>query len=356
MQPDIYSPLKIFHHQEKLAVLRSGGQPSPLHVQIIPTNRCTQNCNFCSYRSIGYSSNQRFNSGDEIHIQKIQEILDDCVKIGVKAIEITGGGEPLWHHEAAAILDGVVSRGLNLGLVTNGKHATESMLGSMLKAKWVRFSLDSATPATYATIRRDSPQTFEKVRNSIRLLTQEKKRTGQHDPVVGIGFVVTRDNWKEIGLAVDNAISDGADNIRISAVFQNGGAEYFCGFGDLASAYCSAAMIKTTADFKVFNNFDDRFNDLSQGHPDYNFCGFQHICTYIGADLNVYRCCVLAYNDMGLLGSLKDKRFADFWESLEKRELMGRFSAKSCPRCMFNNKNNTIAYAICKEPPHVNFI
>ena len=86
-----YSPLKIFHHQDKIGLLRNGEHPVLTHVQLIPTNFCNHDCEFCAYRMHGYSSSENFQEKDQIPFPKISEIVKDCKALGVKAVEITGG-------------------------------------------------------------------------------------------------------------------------------------------------------------------------------------------------------------------------------------------------------------------------
>jgi Fe-coproporphyrin III synthase len=119
---------------------------------------------------------------------------------------------------------------------------------------------------------------------------------------------------------------------------------------------CREAKLLETSGFKVFNNFDYRFEDLELAHPNYRKCGIQHFDTYMAADQNVYRCCVTAYNERGLIGSIRERRFRELWESKEKRRSFAEFDARGCEFCMFNAKNRTIAYAVSKNPPHVNFV
>ncbi len=102
--------------------------------------------------------------------------------------------------------------------------------------------------------------------------------------------------------------------------------------------------------------FGDRVQDLVAKSPDYEFCGYQHFCSYIGGDLNVYRCCNTAYNKLGLVGSLKEQSFKEFWESNKKKEKYSNFKASSCSRCQFNNRNELILYALDSNPTHVNFV
>ena len=83
---------------------------------------------------------------------------------------------------------------------------------------------------------------------------------------------------------------------------------------------------------------------------------FKETLSAIGADLNVYRCCVLAYNNRGLLGSIANQTFSELWWSEQVANMLNDFDATGCPRCMFNKKNETIRYALNPNPEHVNFL
>lgn len=96
-----YSALKAMKYPDRLEAIRSGGFAGPVHVQIILSDLCNQNCAFCAFRDPGYSSSQLFhvdgnyNPNRMLPFDKVTEILDDCV--GVKAVQYTGGGEPTVH-------------------------------------------------------------------------------------------------------------------------------------------------------------------------------------------------------------------------------------------------------------------
>jgi MoaA/NifB/PqqE/SkfB family radical SAM enzyme len=351
----LYSPLKVFHHRDKLDQLRAGVQPCPAQVQVVLTNRCNNNCRFCSYRMDGYTSNQLFDQKSKIEYSKVIEILDDCVEMGVGAIQLTGGGEPSIHPRFPDVLRGVLDRCLDLAVVTNGNVMSAGTSNLLSKATWVRFSLDAANQETYSSIRKVKPEMFCRTIGNIASVVENRRLNGT-DAIIGIGFVVTQDNYLEIIDAVKIARNLGVDNIRLSAVFQTEGAGYFAGIHDEIVEMCQEAKSMETDEFIVFNNFSARFSDLEQESPDYDFCGVQHFDTYIGADLSVYRCCVLAYNQRGFVGSISHSSFKELWESEEKQSAFKDFNARGCPRCMFNEKNRMISYAICKNPPHVNFV
>lgn len=365
MQP--YSPLKIFHHRKQLDVIRDGGQPNPLHVQIILSDLCNQSCHFCAYRMEGYTSNQLFGVvGDDGRVNnnpnrmipyvKVTEILEDCKTLGVRALQFTGGGEPTVHPQHLEILNTAVNMGFDVSLVTNGVVQKHGIIETIGRLSWVRFSVDAGTKETYASLRKTNSHNFAKVWTHIQD-TCEHIRMSKTDTLVGVGFVVTEENWREVYKAAQLAKDAGAANFRISAVFQPGDEKYFGAFYKECAALCQEAVRTLDSQtFKVFNMFGDRLDDLRQSHPDYSFCGYQHFTTYIGADLNVYRCCNTAYNDLGTLGSIKEQRFKTLWESEEKRKNMEAFDATDCPRCQFNGKNKTIAYALTEDPTHVNFV
>ena len=177
------------------------------------------------------------------------------------------------------------------------------------------------------------------------------------DCVIGVGFVVTPDNWQEVYEAARLARSLGADNIRISAQFSAEDERLFAGFHAECAELCREAESLTRDGFTVFNRFGARLGDLEQHRPDYESCGYQQFTTYIGADLNVYRCCVLAYNERGIVGSIKERRFRDMWMSQDRADGMAAFKASDCARCQFNSLNRVIGYATAADDPqHAEFV
>jgi len=287
-----------------------------------------------------------------IEYAKCVEILEDCQRLGTKAVQFTGGGEPTVHPNHVMIFEECLSRGMDLALVTNGARLQGELLDTLMSASWVRVSIDAGTNTTYGLTRRVEPKVFdrvwENVENLVNLRNQHKS-----DLVIGIGFVITKDNWSEVVQCTQLAKQIGVDNIRISAIFQSEGASYFDGWLHAAVSLCEVAAEETTPEFRVFNNFSSRVEDLLQASPDYSYCGLQNIQTYIGADLNLYRCCVTSYNPRGLIGSLKSQSFYDLWQA---KDLNTGFDAHGCPRCMYNDKNKTILYAINTNAMHRNFV
>lgn len=364
-----YSPFKAAHHQDSINALRDGKQPVPLQVQLIIADLCNHNCSFCAYRMENYTSNQLFGEKDPltgiinnnpnrmIPYEKCIEILNDCKEMGVKALQFTGGGEPTVHPKHPEIFAHTLDLGLDLALVTNGTVLRPGVAELLARSKWVRVSVDAARRETYAGIREVPESTFDKTLRNIAKIVETRDKTEDSELIVGVGFVVTRENHKEIYEATEIFSEMGVDNIRISAVFTPDDYEYHKEiYPEAKEAALKAVADFQRPDFKVFNLFGDRIQDLIDQRPEYNFCGFMHLTTYIGGDLNVYTCCNNAYNDHGLMGSLKEQRFMDYWKSEAKLERYDKFRASSCERCMFNSKNRFINYLVEDEPMHVNYV
>ena len=367
--PNVYSPYKAAHHQDRIAQLKNGDQPIPLQVQLIIADLCNHNCSFCAYRMEGYTSNKNFGEWDAVKgminnnpnrmipYEKCIEILDDCAELGVKALQYTGGGEPTVHPKHKEIFQYTLDKGMDLALVTNGTIMRPGVPEILAQGKWVRFSIDAGKAKTYSEVREVPETFFQKTLDNIKKVVEARNNLPGSDLVIGVGFVVTKENWSEIYDAVEIYSKLGVDNVRISAVFTPEDFDYHKEHWEEAKELVRRAKEDfETDEFKVFNLFGDRISDLQQHRPDYDLCSYMHLNTYIGVDLKVYTCCNNAYNDHGDMGSIKDQTFKEYWLSESKKTRYDRFRASSCERCMFNNKNRFINYMIEENPVHVNYI
>lgn len=354
-----YSQFKLVHHADKVRAIREGHVAPPAQVQIIVSDYCNHDCSFCAYRVSGNASNELFQDGDNhnpkrfIPYEKVLEILDDCREMGVQGIQLTGGGEPSVHPKFGEILQAVLDRGLKLAVVTNGTALKDWHIPLLVKAEWVRVSIDAASPETYAAMRRVSQSFFYRTIANVNRLVSAKQMT-KSKTIIGFGFVVTRENWQEITEACDIARTSGVDNFRISAAFLPDNAAYHHPHHQQAAALAKTAEELAMPDFRVFNLYGDRVEDLEQQAPDYEHCVYQFVTTYIGGDLNLYRCCNTAYNRHGLIGSLKEQRFRDAWEGAHPARTS--FRAESCDRCQFNRVNRLGNYMLKENAEHASFV
>jgi len=359
-----YSPFKIFHHYDRIEKLKKGEHTNPISVRLVLSDLCNQNCHFCTFRMEGSLTNKLFGGPDKkgnytlnpsrfLSKEKALEIIKDCSEMGVKSIEFTGGGEPTVHPDHIEIFDSVLESGINLGIITNGVIFKKGLEDVILKSTWCRFSLDAGNASTYSKIRDVPEQTFSKVLSNIRKLAERKKATDSKT-TLGVSFIVTDQNYSEIYDAAKLANESGVDYFRIGYYRTDEG--FIAGdFKKSKELINKAARDFSRKDFNITDRYTTSSKNMDKP-PDYKFCGYQQISTWIAADYSVYRCCVTSYDKHGLIGSLKKQSFKELWNSEEKQKKLNNFDARSCTQCIYNDKNKAINFLLEKNTEHVNFI
>ncbi len=356
-----YSDLKAAWHLDKIEALRRGEQVVPAQVQLILSDLCNQDCHFCAYRmSNGFSSEQfgedgNMNPNRKIETLKAIEILEDCASLGVKAIQFTGGGEPTVHPDHLALFEMAQTLGMDTSLVTNGVLFRPGWEQILPKMKWVRVSIDAGSASEYASVRRVRPELYERALGNITSLAREIKKQ-ETDCLLGVGYVITRENWSDLYEGVLRIRDTGAANVRLSAMFSKDGISYYDGIYDKIKDAVWKVRSLATPTFSVVDLFGERISDLVQHAPDYSFCGYQQFNAYIGGNLRVYRCCTTSYTKHGEVGDLTNQSFASWFYSTEKTDAYANFDARTCDICQFNGKNRTISYLTNRIPLHVNFV
>jgi MoaA/NifB/PqqE/SkfB family radical SAM enzyme len=345
--PALYSQAKPVYWLDRLATLRAGTTPPPVHVQLVLSDLCNQDCGFCAYRMSAGLSNELFPQGKRknpnrmIPTAKAEEIIDDCAELGVQAIQFTGGGEPTMHPDHLALFARAQAHGIATALVTNSINL-DTLHPAVQAMSWIRVSVDAGTPETYARTRRVPERHWPAVWRNVEDLAAHCAGT------VSVGFVVTPENFRELHLCATLAKQAGAANVRVGAVFSAEGVGHY---GALLP-HIRASLAADRAEFPdmVVDLFDRRIEDLEAGSPTERSCGYQHLTTYIGGDLGVYRCCNTAYTRAGKVADLHDVRFA---------HLFGRkveaFDATGCRFCQFRGQNQVIA-ATQTKPMHAEFV
>ena len=82
------------------------------------------------------------------------------------------------------------------------------------------------------------------------------------------------------------------------------------------------------------------------------------LLTVIGADAMVYTCQDKAYTNGGRLGSIRDRRFKEFWFSDENREALARLDpSRHCTHhCVAHAKNLMLTEFLSLDPEHARFV
>lgn len=345
-----YSPYKAVLHADKLRQLQKGEMITPLFAQIDLTNTCNLNCNFCSYKVGNYSPDHMkdFKMSDRISLEVIKKSFKDMRMLGVKAIEITGGGEPSLHPNYKEIIKYAKELEFELALVTNGTLLDDESIELIKDFEWVRFSLDASTSETYELIKGNPG--FNTAINNLKKLIKIKKR----ENMVGISFIVCKDNYFEIYNTTILAKKLGADNIRFSIAYTPEGDKPFIGIWDTIINGLERSKKEETKDFKVFS-FSNRINDISQKTKN-DSCYFHEFVASIGANGSIYPCCLLKYDPRFNFGNLNNESFESIWFGNKRKEFTEKVRT-GCPfSCWMREKNQFLDFLVKKDIKHKNFI
>lgn len=353
----LYTNLKIFHYQEKLDSLTrdSGEIKAPLHIRIKPTNICNHNCSYCAYRASNMQLGKDMVLNDKIPEKKMAEIVEDIIEMGVKAVTFSGGGEPFCYPLLGATAQALAAGNISFAALTNG---------SLLKGKpaeifaengtWVRVSMDGWDGPSYAKFRDVPEDEFVKI---LKNMEKFKKIGGKC--VLGANFIVNRDNADHV-FEMGRRVKDlGVDSLKFSpCIVSNSGEEnneyHSSIFNKVKEQTQRVYSDLSDANFEVFDTYhqsDVFFN------KNYNWCPYMQLQPIIAADQRVYSCHDKAYNlDSGVLGSIKNQRFKDFW--FNDREKFFKINPRrDCTHhCVANNKNLLLHEYLDADPEHMSFV
>lgn len=152
-----------------LTVSNNGRLRRPLVVELDPTSFCDLACPECISGTL--LNENRFTE------QRLAEIAREAVSLGVRAVILIGGGEPLLHSGTRDVIRILGEGGVSVGVTTNGTliHRHLDVLAEY--AAWTRVSVDAGTPGLYSRFRpgRSGKNLFDTVINNMRLLASRKR-------------------------------------------------------------------------------------------------------------------------------------------------------------------------------------
>jgi hypothetical protein len=174
-----------------------------------------------------------------------------------------------------------------------------------------------------------------------------------------VSFIVDATNCGHLYEACEKLKAAGVNHVKLSGVVvSNSGTEnnaYHARIHDTVAEQLGRLQGLADESFAVINHYhelDDRFDKT------YTLCPYLMYLTVIGADCKVYTCQDKAFTEAGTLGSIKDKRFRDFWFSEENQQrLYALDPSKECGHhCVTHAKNQAIMHLLTIDPDHGTFV
>jgi len=352
-----YSDKKIFQFTDKMKSLPEdiGEILPPLHVRLKPTNLCNHRCWYCSYRKEDVQLGKDMSVRDFLPKEKIIEIIEDFDEMGVKAVTFSGGGEPLSYKYLDVALERLIKTDIRFACITNGSMLKDKIAEIFSECgTWLRISMDGWDDNSYMDYRGVPFGEYTKIVNNINSF---QKLGGKC--LLGVSLIIDEKNYTHIYEMTKTMKDLGANTVKISpCVVSNDGKqnnEYHKAFYQSAKEMAmKAASDLEDENFEVFDAYhalDEKFS------KNYTWCPYLQILPVIGADQNVYSCQDKAYNlDCGIIGSIKNIRFRDFWMN-EKEKFFKIDPSKDCNHhCVSNAKNRIVLDYLEPLNDHVYFV
>lgn len=348
---------KLYWHLDRVAAWQRDRLIPPIYVEISPVSYCNNQCVFCG---LDFAHGERLTLDPALLTARIAEMAE----LGVKSIMFAGEGEPLLHPEMASIAAATKKSGIDVSITTNGMAGTPELWTQLLPSlTWVRFSIDAATPETYATVHQVKADCFEKTIASLKTAVRIKREL-QLPVTIGVQFLMIRQNLDDIETALRLYSEIGVDYLSFKPYSEHPQMLNKSGF-----TY-SPAMIGAIAE-KV-----DQFSPTSQtkiifrraatdayaeGKPRFSACCALPFWGYISSRGDFYTCSVYLGDERFKAGNIQDQEMAAILFGAERQRSIHYAETElaighECRvNCRMARINEFLEFLNLK-PDHINFI
>lgn len=349
-----YSQLKVFYHPEIINNLLNNERCSPIYIRIKPTNKCNHSCSYCHYKH-SYLDLDEFNPDDEIPKEKMMELIEDMSFLGTKAVTFSGGGEPLLYPYIEETMERVISKGIDLSIITNGSLLSDDRARILAKAKWVRLSIESISDEQYCNIRGIKKGSFDTLCGNIANFSGIKEKNCE----LGVNVVVNRENYNEVFQIGRLMKTLGVNHVKFAPMITSDTKAYHSEFKEeVISELAIAQEQLNDENFKIIDLYTNDFKDSVIFERQYSRCPLKEFICAIGANSRVYFCQDKAYLKDGAIGSIKEQSFKELWLSDSTDKLFKSFDAKkTCGQhCVHDGRNELLNSFLDMDRNHINFI
>lgn len=353
----LYSKMKVFHFKEKVDSLSRETEAiePPVHIRIKPTNACGHRCRYCAYRADNLQLGKDMSLKDHIPKEKMMEIIDDIAEMKIKAVTFSGGGDPFYYPYFPDTVKKLSQTSVKFASLTNGARLDGEIAEIFAhKGTWLRISIDGWDDESYSFYRGVQKGEFTKVMGNM-----ENFRKMDGKCLLGASLIVDHTNAEHVYAFIGRLKDTGVDSVKVSPCIVSN-------YGRVNNEYHSHIFNKVKDQIVLAKERleDDRFEIFDAYHEldekfkkEYTWCPYLQILPVIGADLNIYPCQDKAYNlAEGLIGSIRDRRFRDFWFDDKSKFFKINPSLVCNHHCVANAKNKIIMEYLNIDESHQGFV
>ena len=303
-------------------------------VELDPTTACNLACHDCISANL-------LNQGGFVK-GRLLELAEDFKKIGVRAVVLIGGGEPMAHPEFSKLIDSFTEKKIDVGVTTNGTLLDKHMESST-KTKWLRVSVDAGSEEVFAEFRphASGKSFFNKVIDNMETFAKQKKGK------LGYSFLILSkydDNNKlistnatDIERAANIAKEIGCDYFEVKPAFDI--MHFLQKNNEEVNLRVNEQLKKIkelqTENFKTLSPYtiEDALQNNNVQIKNYNKCNISNIRTVVTPS-GVYVCPYHRGNNQLKIGDATKNNLSDIWKSETRKKVMSMLDPKT--HCSFH--------------------
>ncbi len=332
------------------------GTTGPLVVELDTTEVCNLACPGCISEDLVENSTS-------FSRERLLSLAEELYEIGVKAVILIGGGEPLAHPACGELINYLGDHDIHVGITTNGYFINRYMDSIAKYSFWTRISMDAATAETFNKLRpsKDGKCKFDEIVANMRELA--KRKSGK----LGFSYLIRTEadgfgiesNIHEIYDAAVLAKDIGCDYFEVKPSYSYvGGQNHALVKHDKARMEEAKKEIArldelVTDNFKITKaiNLEDSLNCVDRTQEkSYHFCPMAHLRTLI-CPSGVYVCPYWRGKNSFRVGNVRENSFPEVWNGELRKQVM-EFTdpTKVCNfHCLRNESNENVMRMIESE-------
>lgn len=317
-------PVKVFLEKELADNLNDNTIPA-YHVQLSPTNRCNFKCSFCSCGKV----DRKF----QLEWEELKVIMETALNSGMKAITITGGGEPTLYPNINELIAMLGNWGVSVGMVTNGTMLDRLDSRARESLSWIRISASDNLEYQLSTIKMTIDKWLSNINEFHKAGIKGQMDYSTNTIIQDFAFsyvVGPNPDTKLIGRLINFANEHHFTNVRLVP--------------DLNRLDVVPAMEELKSFFYGMNDSIVNYQERVDFKPGDKECWISLLKPMIAADGYIYPCCGVQYAKGVTLDFDTSMRICKAIDIDTFCSSQKPFDGSACTKCYYNNYNRLLSY------------
>jgi MoaA/NifB/PqqE/SkfB family radical SAM enzyme len=271
-----------------------------------------------------------------------KRIVDELVDCGIRGVMVTGGGEPMLNEHTPAVIEYIVSLGVDVALITNGGVSQSDKVWEKIKecCTWVRVSLDACNQEWHERVHGVKGK-FDVVCSTLRQLVGV-----QGNATIGVGYLTDCETVRVMEEATKLVKALGVDYIQFRPI---------AGHRMGIERQLQRCQREQTGRFAVLSSAR-KYEHFGERKRPYSQCHAAHFLVVVQADGNVPICCNHRGNEEMYCGNVLRRSFSEVWSSERRAEILAYLDVQKCVPCCRGDGVNRAIEEVTKTYEHGNFL